>query len=570
MSKAFYLKLAASNIKRGKAVYLPQMIATAVIGGVFFLINGLVYSDSLKNLPSGDTARMIFMFGTVLFALFAFFFLFYINGFLIRRRKKEFGLYAVLGLSKGQIGRVLVAENLFSMGLGLIVGIVFALVFGKLLFMLLLRMIRAAGDSAFVIHSGAYLVTLAFFAILFAFSTVYDLIAVRLSNPIELLHSEKKGDKDSKLLVPMAVLGLILLGGAYYFAWSIKNSGIALGVFFPLAALVVIATYLLFAAGSVAVLKMLRKNKRFYYQQEHFVVIGGLIHRMRQNARGLASICILSTMLVVTLSCTLSLYIGQEKMLSRLYPFDVEINKVSSGEADELIARLNQKAEAFGVTLHSDAAKLVSEKDSPADDFGTYLNNVVQDGMTAEQRAGVTVKEKAGQDQVSLVFDAEGREEDCLAFCLAVREEIGHWVSNIFEARQEGYGLYGGLLFLGAFFSILFLCVTVLVIYFKQVAEGYEDKERFEILQKVGMAQEQVKSTIDRQVLFVFFVPVLMTLAHMVFASRIMTQMLRTFGLCDWGLVLGCTGAVCALFVLIYLTVYRMTARTYYKIVRRG
>lgn len=566
MSKALYLKLAFQNIRRGRAVFLPQMIATAVIGGVFFLINGLVYSDGLKNVPSGATAGMVFTLGTALFAVFAFFFLFYINGFLIKRRKKEFGLYAVLGLSKRQIGRVLVFENLLTMGAGLLLGILFALVFGKLLFMLLLRLIRSVGDSVFVIGPQAYVVTLALFSLLFLFNTVYGLISVRLSNPVELLHSEKKGDKDSKLLVPGAILGMLFLGGAYYFAWTIENSAIALGVFFPLALLVIIATYLLFEAGSVVILKALRKNKNFFYQAEHFITVSGLIHRMKQNARGLSAICILSTMLVVTVSGTMSLYLGQEEMLRGMYPFDVEVYNVDASEVTGTIEKLHTLADQYGVSISADMGKLRS-----ADQVGEeeqYLNDVVKTGTTAESMDGVIYKQ--AKNSSMLVFDLSGEDKTCLEFCEAAHEAIGRTVSNVFRARQEGYGLYGGLMFLGAFFGMLFLSVTVLIIYFKQIAEGYEDKERFEIMQKVGMDQAQVRRTINRQVLFVFFVPLAMTLLHMIFASRIMTQMLRTFRLCDWGLVLTCIGVVCALFILLYFVVYRLTARTYFKIVRRS
>lgn len=578
MSKAFYLRLATQNIRRGRAVFLPQLIATAVISGVYFLINGLTYSDGLMNVPAGATAQMVFMLGIVVFSIFAFFFMFYINSFLIKRRKKEFGLYAVLGMNKRQIGRVLFYENLLTTLLGLLIGIIVALVFGNLLFLLLLKLIRAVGDSHFSIGWQAYAITLGLFALIFVVNTIYNTLSVQLANPISLLHSEKKGDKDSKLVYPVGMLGILLLGAAYYFAWSINVSGMAIGLFFPLALLVIIATYLLFESGSIAILKTLRAKKNYYYKTEHFITLGGLIHRMRQNARGLASICILSTMFVVTVSGTLSLYLGQEQMLKQLNPYDVAVYNTHGGDkaindADAALAALNARAAEYGVVMQPNEEKIkyVTREEYKGDRL-QYNEDSMLPGFRAEVRQNAVLvfyQDDEGERFERFMFDLEGPDDKCMALCKALRQSDGLSVSDIFSSRQEGYGVYGGLLFLGAFFGILFLSITVLIIYFKQISEGYEDKARFEILQKVGMDQKMVKKTIDSQVLFVFFTPLLMTLVHMLFASRIMTQMLQAFKLSDWVLVLCCVAGICALFALLYLVVYRLTARAYYKIVKR-
>ena len=562
-------------MRRGRAVFLPQLIATAVISGVYFLINGLSYSDGLMNVPSGATAQMVFMMGIVVFSIFAFFFMFYINSFLIKRRKKEFGLYAVLGMNKHQIGRVLFYESLLTTLLGLVIGIVFSLVFGNLLFLLLLRLIHAVGNSSFSIGWKAYVATFALFALVFIVNTVYNILSVRLANPIALLHSEKKGDKDSKAVYPMGVLGVLLLAAAYYFAWSINASGTAIGMFFPLVLLVIIATYLLFESGSIAVLKTLRANKRYYYKAEHFVTLGGLIHRMRQNARGLASICILSTMFVVTVSGTLALYLGQEQTLRRVYPYDVSIYMpYEQADIDESLKAINAQAAASGVALNPNESKLkyISKEDYKPD-LMLYDENCIIPGRRAEVRENAILAyytDNEGTEHFArFMFDLTGSDEQCMAFCEALKKTGGFSVSDVYSGRLEGYAVYGGLLFLGAFFGVLFLSITVLIIYFKQVSEGYEDKDRFAILQKVGMDQKMVKKTIDSQVLFVFFTPLLMTLIHMLFASRIMTQMLQAFKLSDWTLVLSCVGGACAVFALLYLVVYRLTARAYFKIVRR-
>ena len=579
MNKAFYARLAAQNIKRGRDVFLPQMVSTAVIGGTFFLINGLCMSESLENLPSGRTATMMFSMGVWLFALFAFFFMFYINSFLVRRRKKEFGLYAVLGLSKRQIGHVLLLENLFSMGLGLFFGVLIARVFGQLLFMLLMRLMHTAEGSVLSFGLSPYLMTFALFAVLFIANVVYGQISVHLSSPMALLKSEKKGDKDSKLLVPAAVVGALLMGFAYYAAWTIKSSIKALSIFFPLAMLVILATYLLFESGSVAFLKALKKNRAFYYKTEHFMTVSGLLHRMRQNARGLASICILSTMLVVTVSCTLSLYIGQEEMLRDTFPFDVQVYRIPADRLDEADKTISELAASYNLTVTADESKLIPYDQAIADGSSGYDENVILTGAEVIVLDHIiAMKKDQSSDQARVMFDlAGGDDERCIEYLNALQAAI--WkqfpgieqsnISDIFNTRIDGYGMYGGLLFLGVFFGVLFLAVTVLIIYFKQITEGYEDKERFDILQKVGMDEAQVKTTINRQVLWVFFVPVLMTLMHMLFASRIMTRMLSAFRLVNWPLVLACIGGTFVLYALIYWVVYRLTARVYFKILKR-
>lgn len=568
MLKAFYLRLAWSNIRRNGKTFFPYILTTAIISGVFLLIAGLIFSEGLTNLPTGQTAMMVFALGIVVFGLFAFFFMIYINNFLIGRRKKEFGLYGILGLEKRHVARVLVWENMLTLGAGVICGIVIALVFGKLLFLVLIKMIHAVPGSVFTIAPTAYIIMLVLFFVVFVVTSLLNFRQVRVSSPIELMSSEKKGEKDSKLMIPLTILGVICLGAAYYYAWSIVQPGVALGVFFLLAILVIIATNILFTSGSIVALKALRANKKLYYKPRNFIAISGMFQRMRQNAKSLATICILSTMLIVTVAGTLSLYLGQEQILTGTHPFDVcvRIDKNTDDQAvrnfDSAIMALAQEE---GVTLSADKDKLKYESQGEVE-YNDYVN-----------------PDAKWVDTPNLIyfdggmrFDADGSEEACLAFVSSLQTLTEqtfpggqHFVSNIFSAREEGYGLYGGLLFLGAFFGILFLAVTVLIIYFKQISEGYEDKAQFVILQKVGMDDEQVKATINRQVLWVFFIPLGMTILHMVFASKIMARMLQTFMLYDWQLVLMCIGGTCAVFALLYLIVYLLTAKVYYRIVKR-
>ena len=567
MLKAFYLRLAWSNIRRNRKTFFPYILTTAIISGVFLLIAGLMFSDGLANLPTGQTAMGLFSFGLVVFGIFAFFFMIYINNFLIGRRKREFGLYGILGLEKRHVARVLVWENLLTLGAGVICGIIIALVFGRLLFLVLIKMIHAVPGSVFSIAPTAYTIMLLLFFGIFVMTSLLNLRQVRVSSPIELMSSEKKGEKDSKLMIPLTILGVICLAAAYYYAWSIVQPGVALGVFFLLAILVIIATNILFTSGSISALRALRANKKLYYKPRNFIAIGGMFQRMRQNAKSLATICILSTMLIVTVAGTLSLYLGQEEMLSGMHPYDVLVR--TEKDTDEQAVRdfdsaITALAQENGVTLSADKDKLIYEKQGEFE-----RNNYVSPDAKWVDTPNL-IYFNGG-----MRFDVDGSEEDCLAFISSLQAltnqtfpEGSHFVSDVFTARQDGYGLYGGLLFLGAFFGVLFLAVTVLIIYFKQISEGYEDKAQFEILQKVGMDDKQVKATINRQVLWVFFIPLGMTILHMVFASKIMARMLQTFMLFDWGLVLSCIGGVCAVFVLLYLIVYTLTAKVYYRIVK--
>ena len=541
------------------------------MSGVFLLIAGLLFSDGLTNTPSGRTATMLFGFGLVVYAIFTFMFMFYINNFLIKRRKKEFGLYGILGLDKRNIGRVLLWENLFVIGGGILCGIAIALVFGRLLFLALTKLIHAVPGSSFSIAPIAYLLMLGLFFAVYIVTSIINLIRIHTASPIVLLSSEKRGETDKKGIFPLSLLGLALLIGAYYFAWSIDIPGMALGVFFPLAIVVIIATYLLFLCGSIVILRLLRLKKSLYYQPDHFVTISGMFHRMRQNARGLATICILSTMLVVTISGTLSLYLGREEMMQGMYPFSAVVYVPDDATTEQIVtydATLQAIAAENNVTIGADESKLVYELEG--DEEYARNNYVWPDSVF------VDVPTLIFYDR-SFRMDVTGTEDDCLSFVQAIRDQYsGSFdetpnliVSDIFTARIDGYGLYGGLLFLGSFFAVLFLAVAVLILYFKQVTEGYEDKARFLILQQVGMDDQQVKKTINRQVLWVFFLPLGATALHMVFASRIMARMLRSFMLYDWNLVLITIAASLAVFALLYFGIYKITARTYYRIVHK-
>ena len=559
MGKGFYFRLACANVKRSREVYLPYFLATAIISGVYFLILAMIFSPGLTNLPGGETARAVFTAGIVVFSIFAFLFMLYINAFLVKRRKKEFGLYSVLGMGRRQVANVLKWENLLVVGAGVAAGVLLGTVGGRLLFLLLLNMLHAVAGGTFQVPLFAYLGTFALFFAVFVTTAIYNGIRVRVADTAELLKSDRQGEKNPKAVIPVAILGTLLLGFAYYIALTTDKMGAALGLFFPAAFIVILATYMLFHAGSIAFLRLLRRNKRLYYKPENFIAISGMFHRMRQNARGLASICVLSTMVVVTVAGTCSLYLGQEEILRGNYPYDISAGFYNEEQQVDLQA-LDQKLSALSarhnVTLIGLPEKLTNETHAPKSDLGRIVQ--LQNAIYLDE---------------TLMLDVAGTEENCTAFTAALSETLYKdyevHISDIFSARVEGYGVYGGLLFLGAFFAVLFLAVAVLMIYFKQVTEGQEDKERFSIMQQVGMQDTEVKKTIDKQILWVFFLPLFGALVHVLAASKMIAKMLESFMLFNSGLTLSCILVTSAVFALVYLAVYRQTAKVYYRMVKR-
>ncbi len=578
--RCFYLRLAWGNVKRSREIYLPYALATAIMAGVYFLILALMYSPGLANVPGGETTRMMFMMGITVFTLFVFGFMMYINGFLMKRRKKEFGLYGVLGLEKRHVCRVLCWENAMVIGIGVVTGVALGMVLGRLLFMVLLNLIRAAGDSTFVIPPVAYCGTALLFFAVFVAASLFNSVKVRLARTVELLKGDQRGEKTPKTVLPGAILGFVLLASAYYTALTVQNMALALALFFLAVLVVIVATYLLFHAGSIAVLRGLRKNRRIYYQRENFVAISGMFHRMRQNASGLATICILSTMLMVTVSGTVALYAGQQEIARALNPMDVyfsphleegqQLNATQLLDFDEEIAAL---AAQYGVRVEADESALYYY-DPTQQALGEYNYRQNYTWVTSEDE--VEQLPHCLRINQILAFNLKGDEDAC-EMVAAQTEEVGQRVfqvsgyrmGNIYEYWKTSFPIFGGLLFLGAFFAVLFLAITVLIIYFKQITEGMEDKGRFEILQKVGMDEDQVKKAINRQILWVFFLPLIAALCHTLVGGVMVTKMMEVFSLYNSALTFGCILITCGVFAVVYLLVYRQTARVYYRIVKR-
>ncbi|MDR1620058.1 MAG: ABC transporter permease [Clostridiales bacterium] len=580
---SLYFRLALANVKRSREIYIPYFLAVMIMTAVYFLTLAMLFSPGLAHMPNGETTRAVFTMCIVLITLFCFFFMLYINAFLTKRRKREFGLYSVLGLSNAHVARVLGWETLLVIAAGVLCGMAAGLLLGRLLFMLLLTMMQAAAEGIrFIVPGVAFFGTVALFFIIFAAVYVMNSLRIRLTSAMDMLKGEKAGEPHARLLAPRAILGVALLAGAYSLAQILSEVTAAL-FFFPLAVAVIIATYLLFHAGSIMLLRVLRNNKRVYYRQENFVAISGMFHRMRQNARGLAGICVFCTMLVVTVACTSALYMGAESSARLNMPYDaqavLETKEGRPADIEAVNTLMIPLAARHGVKLQPATTAPVVEVTAapqPYGDADALFSDSFSERFTIWRDADTYFAQSANaillDDRV--YFNLTGDTEKCIAFAKALQTALrqnGHesaFVTTIFESRRENYALFGGLLFLGVFFAVLFLAMAVLMIYFKQITEGYEDRERFQIMQKVGMRDDEVMAAINRQILWVFLLPLAMTLCHALAVKNMLVSILGVFGMVNGDIALYCTLAACFVFAAVYLFVYKRTAKVYYRITK--
>jgi len=660
VSSKIYGKLALTNLKNNRKTYVPYIFTAVLTVMMYYIMDALSRSSSISE-PS---LHSILVYARAVIFVFAVIFLFYTNSFLVKRRKKEIGVYNILGMGKRHIARMLTVETLVTAAVSIGAGLVFGIIFSRLMYLILLKILNYNVGMDFEIPSATLGYTLSFFLAIFAMTLVYNLFQIQLSNPVELLHGGNQGEKEPKTKWFLALFGLVSLGTGYLIAVTVEQPIAALQAFFVAVICVILGTYALFTAGSIAILKVLRRNKKFYYQTKHFSAVAGMIYRMKQNAVGLANICILSTMVLVMVSTTISLYVGMEDVLKTRYPRDFEAKtNVSSPESDAAVDRIvEEELERRGVKpkemlrYHEGSmAALRREESFTLQQFGNYAAEDVaeiilipvedfnrMEGMEVSlgpdevyvyspdggwgrksvrigNRTYRVVKElkhmnlnpndeqslvdgfyfivsDAGQIQELLnevyedssmqkdwveqvanldyrvTFDLEGEKEDCIdamrAMTARIEEEVHAGFCESRElSREEFYFLYGGLLFIGIYLGVLFLMATVLIMYYKQISEGYDDRERYQIMQKVGMSKREVKSSIRSQVLLVFFLPLLMAVLHITVAFGVITKLLAVLNLTNVPLFLVCTVVTVAVFAVFYGMVFSLTAREYYKIV---
>ncbi len=679
MRNGLYRRLAWNNIRKNARLYVPHVLTGMGLTAMFYIILTLSGDERLNETAGGSYLLMIMPLGTAVIALLSLILVLYTNRFLMKQRSREFGLYNVLGMEKRHIGRILFWETaictLFVLAGGLATGIVLY----KLCALLICRILTVDSVLGFYHVSAKTLVPSAlFFLALYLLTYLVNRVRIARMKPVELLQSAHTGEKEPKVKWLLLLIGVVSLGAGYYISVTTKEPLQALMLFFAAVVLVIVGTYCLFITGSIALLKLLKRRPRFYYQKRHMVAVSGLLYRMNQNAVGLASITILATMVLVMVSTTVSMYAGIGDAIERQFPHQAVLSAWYCGAdekrmdvpEDELLAMARAAAEenhldiSYAEPLHYLRCAFGREGDA----FVTTRNgfytgkNVVEcwfitadeyERLTgrqlslAENQAAVCGPESGswrGMDSFTIggsrfacaaeldsypISMAEYGLVDCFGFVVrdeAVLQQIYEWQADAYqEAASEiscelildfadeeeasaawvsfahslsdrmnqymeskpesdrGYGMdadskwrlrgdlcgmYGTLLFLGLLLSVVFLFATALIIYYKQISEGYDDRGRFQIMQKVGMSEGEVKGAIRSQILLVFFLPLAAAAVHMAFAFPILTRLLRLMFQSDQALFMGCTVGVLGVFTLIYLLIYRITARVYYRIVR--
>lgn len=671
MKHGFYARLAWTGIQKNRKTYLPYLLTCVGMVMMYYLVSFLSKNANVALIRGGDTLQAILGLGSGVIAIFAVIFLFYTNSFLIRRRKTEFGLYNILGMGKWNLTRILLWESAAICAISLLGGLFFGILFSKLAELLLVNLLGGKGNFTFTVEPGAIFSAVLLFLGIFVLIFLNTFRQIHVSKPIELLHSETVGERPPKANWIVAVLGVVILAVAYYVSVTIENPLAALVWFFGAAAMVVVASYLLFIAGSVVLCKILQKNKGYYYKTRHFVSVSSMMYRMKRNGAGLASICILSTMVLVMLSSTVCLFVGTEDSLHERYPRDITIqtstleeaqtNQVHQAAEDVLKKHQLQQENFLQYRYLSLAAVLEDNRlnfnrgmlDSSSlkntglirqvfvlslDEYNRltgsnealaadevllcstktdYTNDTIalQKESTKKIKKIVPKFLQSGADAAQIYpslflivpdFEQERQvfrewaktyseyeisaESDFYGFDLscddseeiAIREEISQKIQKLQQEdpdfasihveslainRSEFYGMNGGLLFLGILLGIVFVFAAVLIMYYKQISEGYEDQNRFEIMQKVGMTKREIKKSINSQVLTVFFLPLIAAGVHVAFAFPIISKLLLLFGLFNTTLLIVVSIACYLIFALFYVLVYLITSRAYYDIV---
>ena len=672
MHKGIFSRLAKQNIRNNKSTYIPYMITCIFCIAMIYMMEFLRDCPTLDQaVRQADEVRMIVFTGEIVVEIFCIIFLIYSNSFLMKRRQKEIGLYNILGLERNHIGIVMFLETIITSIGSLAGGIAAGIIGSKLALLLLLKLLHIPSVLGFYISVKGIFTCLFMFGIVFLMILFLNLAKIHLSRPVELLRGNNTGEKEPAAKWLMALIGFICLSAGYYLAVTTESPIKAITIFLLAVILVMAGTYLLFTAGSIVILKFLRRRKSFYYRTGNFISISGMLYRMKQNAIGLASICILSTGVLLMISMTVSIYFGINDIMLNRYPYDVDMSVTSISEkecqtaieafekavADNKIPVEKSVEEIYldivcskngdqilikptNTIRNSDSVLVLSLLNQAEYERLTGISANLNDGEifawypSAVQKDSVTVDETeftvkkwldknpltCGEDAVSdnavlvvtdedfkkfddmrtemykgvssapagedltlhLGLDIIGSETDKIDFGTPVMEDVkdlrkngglseNSWITS--GIRQQEYESYyadnGSLLFIGIFLGSLFLMGTAMIIYYKQISEGYEDQKRFEIMQKVGLSRREVRSSVRRQILMVFFLPLLMAMLHITMAFPMIRRLLLLFGMTNTKLFIGCTAGTVLIFAVVYGLIYLMTARSYYHIVER-
>lgn len=678
--KAVYLKLAVESMKKNSKLYLPYLITCMLMTAVFYILRFLTLSEVFIEMPGGGNASRMMGLGSVIICVFSVIFLFYTNVFLMRRRRKEFGLYNILGMSKKNLTFILVWETVISYMISMAGGLAAGIGLSKLSELILINLIDIEVNYSFNIYPKAVTAALGIFGIIFILILINNIRKVRFSNPVELMKSENVGEKPPKANYIFGIGGIVLLAAAYYLSITIEQPLAALLWFMIAVIMVIIGSYLVFISGSVTLCRVLQKNKGYYYKKNHFISVSSMSYRMKRNGAGLASICILLTMVLVMISSTSCLYFGAEDCMRSHYPKDIcgfmtyyGYDENQEGISEKLEKAAGDAAESMGVevndlvtygeysitglledsnvqiNLNSESKmafvnyekitevhfidldvynrlygldeklseneaivctvktkdvsdvltvgeksfsvkkridKKAIELDGSSESSVTANIFVIVDDASETAKSYAEYKDYDGTDmllnrwfyQFNTSADADIQQKAAEAMESELKlsiadeglDEVNGYVNVRKLERSDYYGTFGGLFFLGILLSIVFLVAAVLIIYYKQISEGFEDQSRFEIMQKVGMTKKDIRETVNSQMFTVFLLPIAFASIHMAFAFPFVNKLLMLFGLFNIKLLI-VTTAICVLFcAAFYLIIYKLTSNEYYAIVAKG
>ncbi len=654
MNKLLLLpKLALVGIKKNRITYFPYLLAGMFSVFTFFVFSSIFYNDLMLKLPHSGYLLVLMGIGMFLLGLILIPFLLYVNSFLIKRRKLELGLYSILGLEKKHMAIMMLIETVFVFLIVLAGGIIIGMVFSKLLFLVLLNLTKLPVDTQFTFNISAFKTTFYYFVGVFLLNLIVNLVQVFKANPNDLMKGSKSGEKSPKRLWVSAFLGVSFLAAGYYIAIGAEIASDIFSNFLFAVALVVLGTHFFFKAGILALLRILKSNKQFYYNKVNYTTVSGMLYRMKKSAASLANICVFSTMTIITLLCTAALWFGTSSILDFQYPFDLQLHYKTTVDSSSLAVKLEELAEENNVSIKDkieysyiaagvlkdennfikssdtdpyykiETIKLITlkeynklekssedlldnevivyctgadldadsiilgrskysvkkeldeavfERKASANRFGTNYYFIVKDENTVGSILSEVAPGKSTTN--SICFNLEGEDDNKKEFA----NSFSDWVNdqkgissfeNGISNREETVSMNGGLLFIGIFFGIIFAMCLLLIMYYKQITEGYDDRDNFKIMQKVGMSDIEVKGTIKRQILLVFLLPLVFAIFHTMAGFGMITELLGTLFLFNKTLIMTVGIAVSCVFAVIYGLSYILTSKVYYSIVKQ-
>lgn len=651
-------KMAVNNIRKNSSTYFPYIGVSIFAVFTYFVFDLILKSDVMYTLPKAGYALILVEIGFALLGFILVPFLYYTNSFLIKRRKKELGLYSILGMEKKHIGIMIAWESLMIYGIVILTAVLTGLLFSKVIFLVLLNLARLPVDVSYTISPQAIVDAAVFYAFVTALNLFVNLFQVGKANPVELMSGSKKGEKEPKHILLWSVVGILFLGLGYYMAVTAKIDSMIFIDFFGAVICVVVGTYCLFTSGSIALLSGIRRNRKIYYRADNFITVSGMLYRMKKNAAGLSNICIFATMTIVTVVCTVAVYLGTDSITEFLYPTECKVYFAGENAANEE----NVEAEIYESAMQNDVELTEYQRYSYCEIAVTQEDNEMRrrmendpyemkflvklmtleeynrlEGMQETLEQGEVLLYCTGQDfgydtirldgqehrvkselsdcrvgrkeknngnfspyYVIVLPNSEKLQETAAFYGVSVSESMStqyeftpigaqealngfyerlnqnisgaDGFAGLFDYRENielVQSMYGGLLFIGIFFGLIFLICLLAIMYYKQITEGFEDQRNFEIMQKIGMSDEEISLTIKKQILMVFALPILGAVCHTAVAMKMIIVLFSCLNFYETGLIITCAVGITLSFAVFYGLCYQRTARTYYRIVKK-